>query len=172
MCYTFLSYPVPASLLFFILFHTTFIPSHILLGELITFLLCFCSLSSARMFRTLIAFCRRNTEVPELLFAATGRSTKISRNNNDIVCCNISYGLIFFNFLSTHGSPHFHSTHLNQEHKIIKDLQWGALFTRSEKKRKSRIPLHTHIHAPHTYKSDNRSESSKWNSLVLSDLEN
>lgn len=106
----------------------------------------FCSLSSARIFKTLMAFCRRNTEGPELLFAVTGRSTKISRNNNDIVRCNISYRLIFFNFLSTHSSPHFYNTYLNQEHKTIKDLQWGAWLTLSEEKRKGRIHLHTYMY--------------------------
>lgn len=161
ICINKLDSPYPAhtllSYFFFfppLLFHTIFIPSHILLGELITFLLCFCSLCSARMFTTLIAFCRRNTEVAELLFAATGRSTKKknSRNNNDSVCRNISYRLIFFNFPGTQiTSPPAssntllppltkpYSAYLSQERRIIKALQGGALFTLGDGETSTRV---------------------------------
>lgn len=163
---------MPASLLFcFILFHTIFISSHILLGELITLTLCLCGLSSARMFKTLIAFCRRNAEALWIVFAATGRGTKISTNNNDIVCCNISYRLISFNLLSTRSNPNLYSTHLNQEHIIIKDLQQGALFTLTIVRKRGKMVCirahHTHHTHTHACKSDNRSEWSKWNSLGL-----
>lgn len=143
---------------FFILFHNIFISSHILLGELITFMAWLCSLCSVCMLKTLIAFCRCNTVSVRILFAATGRSTKISTDSNNIVCCNISHGLIFFIFPSTHSSPHFSRIYSNQELNIIKDLQRGTLFTLIAHRRKYSIHLHARTKL-HTRKSDCRSES-------------